>query len=131
MASKALGPDFSIRASTAERGRWGEDAACRILREKGLEVLERNFRIAGGEVDIIGREQDVLCFVEVKSWGRAWWPDLGQAIGPRKRGRIRKTARAWLVRQGDKVQYRQLRFDLLVIDPESGAHEWLPGALDY
>ncbi len=123
-------PDTS-RPSTTARGQLGEALACRLLTEKGIEVVERNFRIAGGEVDIICREKDVLCFVEVKCWGRAWWPDLGQAIGPRKRGRIRKTARVWLARQRDKVQYNQIRFDVLLIDPESGAHEWLPGALDY
>jgi putative endonuclease len=115
--------------STSAKGRAGENLACRILAEKGVEVIQRNFRTRGGEVDIIGREKDVLCFVEVKSWGRDLWPDLGLAVGARKRGRIRKTARAWLDR--NPVDCRQLRFDLLVIDPASGEHEWWPGALDY
>lgn len=127
-----VGRAGGVFASTAQLGRRGEDRACAILAEKGIEVLERNFRTGGGEVDIIGREQDVLCFVEVKSWGRAFWPDLGLAIGPRKRGRIRKTAGAWLAReQQRRRQYRQVRFDLLLIDPDTGEHEWLPGALDY
>jgi putative endonuclease len=117
--------------SAAARGRAGEDLACAILAQKGIELIERNFRTPGGEVDIIGREQDVLCFVEVKSWGRAFWPDLTMAIGPRKRGRIRKTAVAWLARDRQGESYRQVRFDLLLIDPDTGAHEWLPGALDW
>ena len=122
--------DFSLpRKNTSARGRIGEDLACGILAKKGVEVIQRNFRIRTGEVDIIGREKDVLCFVEVKSWGRDWWPDLGMAIGPRKRGRIRKTARAWLA--ANRVDCQQIRFDLLLIDPETGEHEWLPGALDY
>jgi putative endonuclease len=117
------------RSDTAALGRAGEDLACRLLAEKGIEILQRNFRIRGGEVDIIGRDKDALCFVEVKSWGRAMWPELGLAIGPRKRERIRKTARCWLDR--NRTQWRQLRFDLMLIDPETGDHEWLPGALDY
>lgn len=121
--------DSASSRNTAALGRAGEDAACLILAKKGVEVIQRNFRIRSGEVDIIGREKDVLCFVEVKSWGRDWWPELGMAIGLRKRGRIRKTARAWLA--ANRVDCQQVRFDLLLIDPETGGHEWLPGALDY
>jgi putative endonuclease len=128
---RATGSVPARAASTTARGRAGEDLACAILAEKGIELIERNFRTPGGEVDIIGREHDVLCFVEVKSWGRAFWPDLSMAIGPRKRGRIRKTAVAWLARDRRRESCRQVRFDLLLIDPDTGAHEWLPGALDW
>ena len=34
-------------------GRYGEDVAVRHLREAGLEILERNWRCAEGEIDIL------------------------------------------------------------------------------
>ena len=34
-------------------GQWGEEIACRYLRKKGYEILERNFRNRWGEIDIV------------------------------------------------------------------------------
>ena len=36
-------------------GQYGEDVAARHLREAGLEILERNWRCAEGEIDIVAR----------------------------------------------------------------------------
>ncbi|MDE2079348.1 MAG: YraN family protein [Patescibacteria group bacterium] len=54
-----------------EVGRIGEDIASRFLSEKGLKVVERNFRRPYGEIDIVSRESSgIYRFVEVKtvSW---------------------------------------------------------------
>ncbi len=48
-------------------GKKGEDLACGYLRKIGYKILERNFRIQGGEVDIVAQDGDILVFVEVKS----------------------------------------------------------------
>ena len=47
-------------------GRWGEQAAAEYLEKQGYIILERNFRTAHGEVDIIARQENVRVFVEVK-----------------------------------------------------------------
>lgn len=49
-------------------GRYGEKLAAHWLWTRGCRVLYRNFRgPKGGEVDIVCRDQNVLCFVEVKT----------------------------------------------------------------
>ena len=93
--------------------------------------MERNFRTWRGEVDIIATDQDLLCFIEVKSWRRVLWPDVARSVNPRKRSRIRQTAVAWLAQRGDHPVAAQLRFDLFLYDPTDGGYEWLKGALDY
>ena len=48
-------------------GSRGEDLAAEFLESAGLVVLERNFRCARGELDIIARDGDTAVFVEVKT----------------------------------------------------------------
>lgn len=48
-------------------GNKGEDLACEYLQKQGYKILERNFRIRGGEIDIIAQDKDVIIFVEVKA----------------------------------------------------------------
>ena len=48
-------------------GNYGEELACQYLKKQGYKILERNYRIRGGEVDIVARDQDYLVFVEVKA----------------------------------------------------------------
>ena len=57
------------RARTAYQrfGRRGENCAVRLLKSLGLEILTRNYKESGGEIDIVARDGEVLCFVEVKS----------------------------------------------------------------
>lgn len=50
-----------------EKGNLGEEAVCRWLSERGYRILERNFRVRGGEIDIIAAKDEDLCFVEVKT----------------------------------------------------------------
>lgn len=45
----------------------GEDAACKYLINKGYKILERNFRKAYAEIDIIALHNNSLVFIEVKT----------------------------------------------------------------
>ena len=48
-------------------GQWGESVAELHLKDKGLQVLERNWRCQLGEIDIIALDDDEYVFVEVKT----------------------------------------------------------------
>lgn len=51
-------------------GKIGEDIAERFLVKHGHVIISRNYRVKGGEIDIISRKNNKLYFVEVKSVSR-------------------------------------------------------------
>lgn len=48
-------------------GKYGEDLACAYLKKQGYKIIERNFRIRGGEIDIVALDGKTLVYVEVKT----------------------------------------------------------------
>ena len=48
-------------------GRYGENLAVEFLTKRGYKIIERNFRIRGGEIDIIAQDGNTLVYVEVKT----------------------------------------------------------------
>lgn len=69
-----------------------EELAAKYLVRHGYQVLERNFRIRGGEIDIIAREKNTLVFVEVKARNSSTYGTPFEAITPWKLKALRKTA---------------------------------------
>ena len=53
--------------NTKQLGNFGETEASNYLKSKGYVILDRNFRIRQGEIDIIALQQNILCFIEVKT----------------------------------------------------------------
>lgn len=110
------------------RGQQAEDAACRHLRRAGLRVLRRNYRVRGGEVDIVARHGPVLVFVEVRCRRHAAWGGAAASVDARKRARIVLAARHYLACAGVAWAEAQCRFDVVAID---GARLcWIRGAFD-
>ena len=91
-------------------GRRGEDLAAIHLQRHGWRIVERNFRTREGEIDLIAARRGTLAFCEVKTLiARRAPPASGPAnpvesVGPAKRTRVRRMARAWLAdgREGDQ-----------------------------
>lgn len=48
-------------------GRFGENAVAYYLEKKGYKIRKRNFRVKGGEIDIIAEKDGIIAFVEVKT----------------------------------------------------------------
>ncbi|MFW5802701.1 MAG: YraN family protein [Verrucomicrobiota bacterium] len=113
------------RAAHLRLGRRGESLACRMLRAAGTEVLARNYQGRHGEIDIVARDAETLCFVEVKTRRRSIKSTPGEAVGTAKRQRICAAAREYLRSIGmPPVTYR---FDIVeVVLPRRG-----PIRLDY
>src|SRR3712207_223600 len=99
-------------------GALGEGIACRHLRARGYEVVDRNFRTRHGELDVVAALPRCLVFCEVKTrLGRrlgSEFPPLS-AVGPRKRRRLRAMAREWLAsaRAAGCRRPGELRFDAI------------------
>jgi len=94
-------------------GRYGEDVAERHLCEAGLRVLDRNWRCADGEIDIVAVEGDTLVVCEVKTRSGMGYGDPGEAVGPAKAARLRRLALRWL--SGREVGWQDLRFDVVTV----------------
>lgn len=101
--------------STFKKGREGEDKAATYLSEKGFEIITRNYRMKGGEIDIIAREGESLVFVEVKSLPGGTAETLASELGSRKRSRIIRTAKYFLF---EHPEYSSclIRFDVIALD---------------
>jgi len=65
---------MTIKQSLGSRG---EQLAADFLHAKGYEILDHNYRIREGEIDIICRQNDCLVFVEVKTRSNKTfgWPE--------------------------------------------------------
>jgi putative endonuclease len=95
-------------------GRYGEQLAVDRLVADGLTVIERNWRCADGEIDIVAREGDTLAFVEVKTRSSIAFGDPAEAVGRVKAARLRRLAVRWLVEHPDP-HWPQVRFDVVAV----------------
>lgn len=88
-------------------GGFGEKIAENYLKNKGYEILDKNysFRIPGnpqkGEVDIIAKKYGIISFTEVKTLrqaqGKPFLPE--EKVNFQKRRKLIKTAESWLMRK--------------------------------
>ena len=102
-----------------QRGRLGEHAAARTLRQQGLKVLARNWRSARGEVDLVCRDRDCLVFVEVKTRSSEDWTRPAAAVNARKKRLLSQTALDYLDQL--KRPPLKLRFDIVEVLLTDGA----------
>ena len=65
-------------------GRRGEGIAARYLRRCGYRILERNFRAAGAEIDLVAADRETLVFVEVKARSSGALGTPAEAVDARK-----------------------------------------------
>lgn len=112
--------------NTRESGSEAESFAAGWLAKKGWEILDRNFCMKGGELDIIAKKGDTLAFVEVRSWDRQFW-DGGtplETIHPAKIKHIIKTALYYMQSRKIRMQDFNIRFDVAgLIKKEDGTFD--------
>lgn len=105
-------------------GRGGEHIAEEYLLRKGAVILAKNYKAAGGEIDLIARMDGRLVFVEVKARFGRRYGSPGEAITKDKAARVRRAAAAFCKHNGGLAQ--PMRFDALLISEEGIKH--IPGA---
>ena len=94
-------------------GRRGEEIAARHLRRCGYRILERNFRAAGAEIDLVAADRETFVFVEVKTRSSAEFGTPAEAVDARKAERIHRAAGIYLKRIHGAE--RPTRFDVVAI----------------
>lgn len=106
-------------------GQAAEDAALDYLQQRGLELVQRNFRCKGGEIDLILQQQDTLVFVEVRKRTDARYGGAAASVTARKQARLILAAQLYLQR------YRTppaCRFDVIAFD--GNMVNWIRNAIE-
>ncbi|MCB5251646.1 MAG: YraN family protein [Candidatus Cloacimonadaceae bacterium] len=91
----------------------GEDLAANYLIRKGYNILERNYRIKGGEIDIIAQNDNTLIFVEVKTRKKHSMKLALMNISYNKQKRISLTAERYINQYPENVK-KNIRFDIII-----------------
>lgn len=101
-------------------GAYGERVAARYLAGEGLEILDRNWRGHGGELDIVARDGDDVVIVEVKTRSGAGFGHPAEAVTRAKLARLRRLAGEWL--SSHHVGAAGVRIDVVAVTrPRAGA----------
>lgn len=95
-----------------ELGKFGEDKAVEYLKKQGYQIIERNFRYARAEIDIIASRDDFLAFVEVKLRRNLKYGLPQSAVDYRKQEKIKRAAQFYLMKNKND---KKIRFDVISI----------------
>jgi putative endonuclease len=120
LAARMLSPeDVPAHQRT---GRQGEEDAYFYLRRRGYTIIARNFRSPHhrGELDLIGWERDVLCFVEVKTRTARDFKPAEAAVDRDKQRELSRVARDFLRHMPPSCQWR---FDVLAVYYDRGGRQ--------
>ena len=100
-----------------KNGSWGEDQATAFLEAKGMVILERNWRYKRAEIDIIGRDGEILVFIEVKTRKDLTFGKPEEMVGQKKKQMIIEAAAAYM----RLIQHEwEIRFDIVGVTGEPG-----------
>ena len=95
------------------RGRWGENLAANYYERHGCRVIDRNWRSATGELDLVVLDGNTYVFSEVKARRSDLFGPAAGAVGIDKQRRIRQLGVEWLRAHG--VGHVDMRFDVIAI----------------
>jgi len=112
--------DFYLFRKMPDRnatGKRGEDAAFHFLKREGYEILDRNFRVKGGELDIVARSsKGELVVVEVKTRSNNAFGYPESFVDEAKQQRIVHAAGIW---QEKYAPESGIRFDIIAVEREA------------
>jgi putative endonuclease len=100
--------------TTTELGRQGEEIAAQALIAHGYHIIDRNWRCAAGEIDLIAQDRSVWVFAEVKLRRGEAFGAPEEAITPAKQKRLLKAGALYMqsIGQEDAVW----RIDIIAIE---------------
>ncbi len=114
---------------TQSLGALGEDRVAQHLQSQGFLIVARNFRLRGGEIDIIATKSKLLIFVEVKA--RSLKTDnLSEVVTYSKQLKIIHTAQYFLAHSTKKYSLSDCiyRFDVALINGNDAPITYIPNA---
>ena len=116
-----------------DTGNLGEEAVCRYLTQRGYEILARNFRIPGAELDIVARKGESIAFVEVKTRMPGSLESGFDAVGKAKQRRIIRAGYRFCEQRGIGETAYYFRYDIAEVICQCGqiiSIDYLENAFD-
>ncbi len=96
-----------------ELGKSGEELAAGFLKTKGYKILEKNFKSKLGEIDIIAKHKNTICFIEVKTRASSLFGLPQESVNSRKQHKLSKVALGYLKNCG--LLDSAARFDIVCV----------------
>jgi putative endonuclease len=112
-------------------GAWGEELAAKQLKAQGYKIVERNWRCARGEIDIVARTGQTLVFVEVKTRRGRSMGAPEASLTPYKANKLLQLGEIYVQQQ--KLTEMNWRIDLVAVELDPDGHllrcEHIPNAV--
>ncbi|MFH0827991.1 MAG: YraN family protein [Candidatus Omnitrophota bacterium] len=99
-------------------GKEGEEEALNFLKAQGFRIIARNYRTKFAEIDIIAREKNTYCFIEVKARSTQRFGLAQESVNFIKQSKIAKAALLFL--QENNLLESSSRFDVVAINNQDG-----------
>lgn len=97
-------------------GAYGENAAAKYLRAKGYAILDANFTVKSGEIDLVAEKNGEIAFIEVKTLRGIGFLRPIEKVTPEKFRRVVSASQLWLLRRGEKRPYHYDVIEVLAPD---------------
>ncbi len=116
-------------ARPPSRGAQAEQFAARLLQQRGLTLLQQNYRCRQGEIDLILQDGDTLVFAEVRLRSRSDFGGAAASIDRNKQQRLIRAARHYL---STLPRIPPCRFDAVLLQEPDGSSgvEWVRNAFE-
>lgn len=95
-------------------GKKGETVAAKYLKKRRYSIIDRNFKCKYGEIDIIAKNKNVICFVEVKARSNEHFGRPIDAITPYKVQHMVKSAQYYILKKS--LEDQEVRIDIIEIE---------------
>ena len=106
-----------------------ENLAAEYLKKKGYFIIEKNYRVRQGEIDLIARDGMCIVFVEVKYRTNGRSGDALEAVTGAKIRQISKMALFYLNQKKISIDNTPIRFDVIGINGDMVTH--IENAFDF
>lgn len=117
-----------IKYNNRKTGKQYEEKAAEFLIKNGVKILDRNFALKGGEIDIIGRDENSIIFVEVKYRKNATHGQPFESVNIKKQKSICRIATMY-IKIKKLPNNGSFRFDVIsILDNEI---KWYKNAFNY
>ena len=98
-------------------GAEGEAAVAQYLLQNNCTILQKNYSVRAGEVDIIFKEHDTIVFAEVKTRSSTRFGTPAEAVTKTKQQRMAQVALHYMAQNGTELP---LRFDVMEVFAANG-----------